>query len=147
MIIGRAQGGPRSRELEQGIAQKPTLGWHYLSHATCLVRPHLFLFRASACLIIRLIEFAALFVTFEEDIVRQVAFDKWLPLKLQRRDPTPELVTRPGARVRSPAVVAGRAGAPPREFTKGALVKGGFSNHDIIITHKLLNPPLLNPPL
>ena len=25
--------------------------------------------------------------------------------------------------------------------------KGGFSNNDIIITHKLLNPPLLTPPL
>ena len=34
-----------------------------------------------------------------------------------------------------------------REITKGGLVKGGFSNNDMIITHKLLNPPLLNPPL
>ena len=37
--------------------------------------------------------------------------------------------------------------ADPREFTKGGLVKGGFSNNDVTITRKLLNPSLLNPPL
>ena len=27
---------------------------------------------------------------------------------------------------------------------KGGFSKGGFSNNNIIVTHKLLNPPLLN---
>ena len=40
------------------------IGWHYLSKATCLIRPHVFY--GITCLI-RLIEFAALFTTFEEN--------------------------------------------------------------------------------
>ena len=38
--------------------------WHYLPNATCLIRPHLFS-TASHCLI-RLLEFAVFFVTFEQ---------------------------------------------------------------------------------
>ena len=56
-----------------------TFGWHYLSKAACLIRPHLFS-TALLVLLIRLIEFAALFAALEETRVREVVFDKWFPL-------------------------------------------------------------------
>ena len=52
-------------------------GWHYLSNATCLIRPRLFVFRRvkdhhnlssySLCL--------------KKSCVRQVVLDKWFPLR------------------------------------------------------------------
>ena len=42
------------------------LEWHYLFNVSCLIRPHLF-FYGITCLI-SLIEFAALFASFEENV-------------------------------------------------------------------------------
>ena len=54
------------------------IGWHHLSNATCLIRP---VFYGITCLM-RLIEFAASFATFEENMcqtssVRQVIPPEW----------------------------------------------------------------------
>ena len=42
------------------------IGWHYLSNASCLIRPHVFSYGITCPM--RLIEVAAVFTTFEEDV-------------------------------------------------------------------------------
>ena len=58
--------GPHERT-RGPLPHPPTLGWHYLSNTTCLIWPHLFSTALITCPI-RLIEFAALFTTFEENL-------------------------------------------------------------------------------
>ena len=60
------------------------LGWHYLSNATCPIRPHSLFMR---CLHSQgSPSFATLFTAFEETSVRQVVLDKWLPLSADGRE-------------------------------------------------------------
>ena len=50
---------------------RPFARWRYLSNATCLIQPHLL--STALLVLVRLIEFAASFTTFEEETcVRQV---------------------------------------------------------------------------
>ena len=61
------------------------IGWHYLSNATCLIRPHLFY----ACLVVsRITTLAWLHYSpcMKKTSVRQVVLVEWLPL---RRSPFP----------------------------------------------------------
>ena len=57
------------------------LGWHYWSNATCLMRPHLFS-RAFLSLI-RIIELAAVFATFEENLRYTSSVEQVVPPELQ----------------------------------------------------------------
>ena len=66
VLLGVSGGvGPLAACARAGAAG-PSFGWHYLSNATCLIQAS-FVFYGIACLI-RLIEVAALFATFEENL-------------------------------------------------------------------------------
>ena len=47
---------------------------------------------------------------------------------------------------RHPSSLVIRPRASHREFTKGGLVKGGFSDSNIIQAHIIVNPPCTKPP-
>ena len=68
-------------------------GWHYLSNATCLLRPH----PLYALLTVSRItpSVATLFAALGETHVRQVVLDKWLPLSASSRSAT-SCATRSG---------------------------------------------------
>ena len=46
------------------------IGWHYLSNATCLIRPHLFYVHCNSYIV-------TLFVTLKSTCLGQVVLDKW----------------------------------------------------------------------
>ena len=79
MQPARVQGG-----LSQHGVRRPRLsfGWHYLSNATCLIRPHLLhsTFIVSRITILCQINSPR----FKKTLVRQVALDKWFPLNHER---------------------------------------------------------------
>ena len=54
------------------------IGWHYLSNATCPIRPYLFYTLFTVSRIITIYKSICHFL--KKTCVRQVALDKWLPL-------------------------------------------------------------------
>ena len=67
LAVARQRRGVLLAHLGGGARREPEAGWHYLSNATCLMRPHLF--STALLVLIRLIiEFAAFFATFEENM-------------------------------------------------------------------------------
>ena len=68
--------------VRDGVARSSrgaTFGWHYLSEATCLIRPHLFYARfvVSRTIIIRYI----ICNCYREPVLDKSCLDKWLPLR------------------------------------------------------------------
>ena len=60
-----ASSAPFPAHIRRGPAEEGKLGRHFLSNAACLTRPNLF---STAYLSIRLMKFAAFFVTVEENL-------------------------------------------------------------------------------
>ena len=76
-----AQGHVDGHRHGVGLPRRGDLGWHYLSNATCLIRPHSLCFPARRRSSRNLPHDSPL---LKKTCVKQLVLDKWFPLKTAR---------------------------------------------------------------